>query len=145
MKLVIQRVSSAFVEVSGKVISRIDKGLVILLGIGADDNESRIEWLAKKVRDLRIFPDSNNKLNLSVQQVGGKVLLISQFTLYANCQRGRRPDFTAAAPPDLAEKLYLEFGNALEKNNITVQYGKFAAMMNVHLVNDGPLTIILEK
>ena len=145
MKLVLQRVSSAAVAVDGKEISRIGKGFLILLGVGNQDDGSALDWLAKKVKDLRIFPDENHKMNLSIQDVGGEILLVSQFTLYAKCERGRRPDFTSAGAPELAEKLYLEFGKALENMKIPVQYGEFGAMMEVSLCNDGPVTIILEK
>ena len=109
MKLVIQRVSSAAVEVEGKTISNIEKGLLILLGISCEDDDSQIDWLANKLVDLRIFEDKNGKMNLSLKDVGGEVLLVSQFTLYASCNKGRRPDFNTAARPEVAEELYLKF------------------------------------
>jgi D-tyrosyl-tRNA(Tyr) deacylase len=145
MKLVIQRVSSASVTVDEKIISKIGKGFLILIGVSQDDDGSQIEWFAKKVSELRIFPDDNDKMNLSIQDVGGEVLLVSQFTLYASCNKGRRPDFNAAAKPEIAEKLYLQFGNALEDKDLKVQYGIFGAMMKVNLCNDGPVTIVVER
>ena len=145
MKLVIQRVSSAKLEVDGKIVSEIDKGMLVLLGISNTDNSSQIEWLAKKLVDLRIFADENSKMNLSINDVQGEILLVPQFTLYANCKKGRRPDFNNAARPDIAEKLYLEFAEELKKNGIDPRLGIFGAHMNVSLTNDGPVTIILER
>ncbi|MDO9578168.1 MAG: D-aminoacyl-tRNA deacylase [Candidatus Cloacimonadales bacterium] len=145
MKLVIQRVSSASVSVGGKLISQIGKGFLILLGVSQNDDGSQIEWLTKKVSELRIFPDENGKMNLSVKEVGGEVLLVSQFTLYAGCRKGRRPDFNEAAPPDLAEELYMQFAVELQKIGVPTKLGVFAAHMDVKLVNDGPVTIILER
>ncbi|MCK4312301.1 MAG: D-tyrosyl-tRNA(Tyr) deacylase [Candidatus Cloacimonetes bacterium] len=145
MKLVIQRVSSAKLEVDGKIVSEINKGMLVLLGISNTDNGSQIEWLAKKLVDLRIFADENGKMNLSIKDVQGEILLVSQFTLYASCQKGRRPDFNNAARPDIAEKLYLEFAEELKKNGIDPRLGIFRAHMNISLTNDGPVTIILER
>ena len=145
MKLVIQRVSSASVLVDGKLVSEIAQGLLIFLGVSQQDDGSQIDWLAKKVSELRIFQDAEGKMNLSVQDMGGEVLLVSQFTLCADCRKGRRPDFTEAAKPDLAEKLYLDFAKKLAELNVSVKLGVFAAYMEVKLVNDGPVTIILEK
>ena len=145
MKLVIQRVSSAAVEVEGKTVSSIKKGLLVLLGISCEDNGSQIDWLANKLLDLRIFEDKNGKMNLSLKDVGGEVLLVSQFTLYASCNKGRRPDFNAAARPELAEELYLKFAKSLKDLGIKSELGIFGAHMNINLVNDGPVTIILEK
>lgn len=149
MKLVIQRVQKANVSVAGKIISEIEKGFMILLGVSKldkdQDNEKNIEWLAKKVSELRIFPDEHGLMNLSLTDVGGEVLLISQFTLYANCGKGRRPSFVEAAKPEMAEKLYLQFANALNLKGITTKMGLFGADMKVSLINDGPVTIILEK
>ncbi|MFC1898580.1 D-aminoacyl-tRNA deacylase [Candidatus Cloacimonadota bacterium] len=145
MKLVIQRVSSASVSVNGELISEIKKGYLILFGVSMEDDGSQIEWLAKKVSELRIFPDDNGKMNLSVKDVVGEVLLVSQFTLYASCKKGRRPDFNGAAKPDLAEKLYLQFAAELKKLGVPAKLGVFGAFMDVKLTNDGPVTIILEK
>lgn len=145
MKLVLQRVSKASVSVNGKVISEIGKGFLILLGVNIKDDGSQIEWLAKKISELRVFPDADDKMNLSIQDVGGEVLLVSQFTLYAGCKKGRRPDFNNAAKPEQAKYLYLKFGEALLQKSVPVKYGEFGAMMQVELCNDGPVTIILER
>jgi D-aminoacyl-tRNA deacylase len=145
MKLVIQRVSTASVSVESKLFSKIKKGYLILLGISIHDDGSQIKWLTKKVSELRIFPDENGKMNLSIKDIGGEVLLVSQFTLYAGCAKGRRPDFNEAAKPDIAEKLYLNFADELKKLGVHTKLGVFGAFMDVKLNNDGPVTIILEK
>jgi len=145
MKLVIQRVSTASVSVEGKLISEIEKGFLILFGVSVDDDSSQIEWLARKTSELRIFPDEKGKMNLSVKDVGGEVLLVSQFTLYASCNKGRRPDFNEAAKPEFAEKQYLQFADKLASFGIPVKRGNFGAYMDVKLTNDGPVTIILER
>ena len=145
MKLVIQRVKHATVAVESEVISSIGNGLLVLIGISVEDDGTEIEWLAKKTVELRIFEDEQNKMNLSLQDVEGEILLVSQFTLYGSCKKGRRPDFLNAAKPDKAEKLYLEFAEALKKNDIFPKLGKFGEHMNISLLNDGPVTMILEK
>ena len=145
MKLVIQRVKSAKVEVDNNLVSEIGKGLLILLGVSETDSGSEIEWLAKKVIELRIFEDEIQKMNLSVKDIGGEILLVSQFTLYADCRKGRRPDFNKAAKPEKAERLYKEFANELAQKGIRPKMGIFGAFMQVSLVNDGPVTIILER
>ena len=145
MKLVIQRVKSAKVEVNNNLVSEIGKGLLILLGVSETDSGSEIEWLAKKVIELRIFEDEIQKMNLSVKDIGGEILLVSQFTLYADCRKGRRPDFNKAAKPEKAERLYKEFANELAQKGIRPKMGIFGAFMQVSLVNDGPVTIILER
>ena len=145
MKLVIQRVKSAKVEVDDKIVSKIGKGLLILLGVSETDSGSEIEWLAKKVVELRIFEDEDKKMNLSLKDIEGEILLVSQFTLYADCRKGRRPDFNKAAKPEIAERLYEEFAFELEKNGIKPKVGIFGAFMQVSLINDGPVTIILER
>jgi len=145
MKLVIQRVDSAEVEVEGKLVSKIEKGFLILMGVAATDDGSEIEWLAKKTVGLRIFQDAENKMNLSLKDVNGEILLVSQFTLYANCKKGKRPSFIDAAQPDKAEKYYDIFAEELEKNGIKTKKGIFGAFMEVSLENNGPVTIILEK
>ena len=145
MKLVIQRVKHAKVEVDGKDISSIGKGLLILIGISKEDDGTQIEWLAKKAIELRIFEDDQDKMNLSLKDIGGEILLVSQFTLYGSCNKGRRPDFLNAAQPENAEKMYLDFAEAIKQNGIIPKLGKFGKHMDVTLLNDGPVTMILER
>ena len=145
MKVVIQRVKSASVTIDEKITATIENGMLILLGISVDDTEKSIAWLTKKIANLRIFEDENGKMNLSLKNVSGKILLVSQFTLYANAQRGNRPDFLQAAKPDKAIPLYEKFIENLKSYNIDVKTGTFGADMQVSLINDGPVTIILEK
>ncbi len=144
MKLVIQRVKKASVKIKNEIVAKIDSGLLVLLGISVTDDESNIEWLTNKLVNLRIFEDKNGKMNLSVKDIGGKILLVSQFTLYANAKRGNRPDFLNAAKPEKAIPIYEKFIENLSKK-IEVKTGKFGAYMQVELLNDGPVTIILEK
>ena len=145
MKLVIQRVDSAKVEVEGKLVSKIGKGFLILMGVSATDDGSEIEWLAQKTVGLRIFQDAENKMNLSIKDTNGEILLVSQFTLYANCKKGKRPSFIDAAQPEKAERFYNLYAEELEKNRIKTKKGIFGAFMKVSLKNDGPVTIILER
>ncbi len=145
MKLVIQRVESARVEVEGKLVSKIGKGFLILMGVSAKDDGSEIQWLVQKTVGLRIFQDAENKMNLSLRDVNGEILLVSQFTLYANCKKGKRPSLIDAAQPDKAEHFYNIFAKELEKNGIKTKKGIFGAFMKVSLKNDGPVTIILER
>ncbi len=145
MRLLVQRVSSAAVKIDGKPFSAIGKGLLILLGIGKDDTESDIPHMVKKLVELRIFEDEQGKMNLSLLDIRGEVLVVSQFTLFADCRRGRRPDFINAAPPQQAEMIYNKFIDELNKTPLKVQTGKFAAYMEVNLVNDGPVTILLDS
>lgn len=145
MKLVIQRVKQASVSVAGKLVAEIGTGYLILLGVSRYDTRDQLEWLARKTLDLRIFEDEAGKMNRSLPESGGEILLVSQFTLYADCRKGRRPGFDQAAPPDMAEKLYLEFAELLQQGGISVKTGIFGADMQVALVNDGPVTILLEK
>ena len=145
MRLVIQRVDSAKVEVEGKLVSKIRKGLLILIGVSASDDGSEIRWLVQKTVGLRIFQDEENKMNLSLKDVNGEILLVSQFTLYANCRKGKRPSFIDAALPEKAERFYNLFAEELEKNGIKIRKGIFGAFMKVSLKNDGPVTIILER
>ena len=145
MKLVIQRVKQASVAVNGREISRIGKGLLILIGISKDDDSSQIGWLAKKAVNLRIFEDEQDKMNLSLKDINGEILLVSQFTLYADCRKGRRPSFVAAEAPEKAEPLYRTFVKALIENGVPIQEGIFRKMMEVSLINDGPFTLILES
>ncbi|HNU53715.1 MAG TPA: D-aminoacyl-tRNA deacylase [Candidatus Syntrophosphaera sp.] len=144
MRVLIQRVLSARVEVEGKVCGEIGPGMLLFVGFGRDDTESLLPSAVKKIREMRLFSDANGKLNLSVEDTKGSLLAVSQFTLYANCSRGRRPDFTPAAPPDLAERLYDRFVEMLRETGIPVQTGIFAADMKVSLVNDGPVSFILD-
>ena len=144
MKLVVQRVSKASVTVEDEVIGKIEKGLVALLGIGENDTKENADFLVNKLINLRIFEDENDKMNLSVQDVGGKVLIISQFTLYGDASHGNRPSFITAAKPEMADNLYEYFCERCAEK-VPVQKGKFRAHMEVELINDGPVTIILEK
>jgi len=145
MKLVIQRVNFAKVNVNDKTVSAIEKGFLILFGVGRDDDGSEIDWLARKTIDLRIFSDEQGKMNLSLKDVNGEILLVSQFTLLADCRRGKRPDFNRAAEPKTAREYYHRFAAALEKFGIKPKTGIFGADMKILLENDGPVTIILEK
>jgi D-aminoacyl-tRNA deacylase len=145
VRLVIQRVSEASVTVDDQVVGQIGAGLCILVGIGKDDNPTKAAALADKVKNLRIFADELGKMNRSVAAIGGAILAISQFTLYADCRKGNRPSFTDAAPPAMAEKLYEVFAQQLRQAGITVATGQFQAHMRVALVNDGPVTLVLEN
>ena len=145
MKLVIQRVKQASVAVNGREISRIGKGLLILIGISKDDDSSQIGWLEKKAVNLRIFEDEQDKMNLSLKDINGEILLVSQFTLYGSCKKGRRPDFLNAAKPGKAERMYLDFAEAIRQNDIIPKLGKFDEHMDITLLNDGPVTMILER
>ena len=143
MKLVIQRVERASVSVDGKTVGAIGKGYLVLLGVGAEDTEAECERLAQKMINLRIFADENGKTNLSLKDVGGELLVISQFTLYADCRKGNRPNFLNAKEPNEAERLY-EYFCGLCSKEIHVEKGVFGAEMKVELLNDGPFTVILE-
>lgn len=145
MRLLVQRVLFAEVSIEGKTFSSIGKGLLVFIGISQTDTEAQIPRLVKKLVDLRIFEDENGKMNLSLLDTGGEVLVVSQFTLYADCSRGRRPDFIKAAPPQQAESLYDVFVAEFVKTGLQVRTGKFAAYMQVSLVNDGPVTIQLDS
>ena len=144
MRAVIQRVSQGSVSIDGDVVAEIDSGLVILLGVGPEDNMGVAEQLADKIATLRIFEDQDEKMNLSVQDVGGKAIVVSQFTLYADTTKGRRPSFIGAAKPELAEPLVTAFSKMLDERGVPTQTGIFGAHMNVSLVNDGPVTIAME-
>ena len=145
MKAVIQRVSEASVSVDDQCIGKISKGLLVLLGVEQGDEEHDVDWLSKKISQLRIFPDSDGKMNLSLLDVGGSALIISQFTLFGDCRKGRRPSFVAAANPDLAKRLYKNFCTSMRNLNIPVATGQFAADMNVELTNNGPVTLIIDS
>ncbi|RMF42673.1 MAG: D-tyrosyl-tRNA(Tyr) deacylase [Deltaproteobacteria bacterium] len=145
MRAVIQRVSEARVRVDGQVVGRIDAGLLVLLGVGREDTERDVDYLADKIAGLRIFEDEAGKMNLSVLDVGGAVLAVSQFTLYGDCRKGRRPGFSDAAPPEEADRLYRLFVEALEARGLSVATGIFQAHMQVELINDGPVTMLLSS
>ncbi|MDG2221342.1 MAG: D-aminoacyl-tRNA deacylase [Rubripirellula sp.] len=145
MRIVIQRVSSASVQVDHQTVGAIQHGLLALVGVGHGDSEFESRWLADKTAELRIFPDDKGKMNHSVQDVDGSVLVVSQFTLLGDCRKGRRPAFTAAAEPTLANKLYEQYAERLSELGLEVQRGIFAADMKVSLTNDGPVTLILER
>lgn len=145
MKLVVQRVKKAEVKVDGNIIGKIDKGFLVLIGIKVGDTKEQADYLVKKLCNLRVFSDENDKMNLSIKEVKGKLLIVSQFTLYGDCSQGNRPSFIEAARPEEANPLYEYFCNQCELNNIEVQKGIFGADMKVELINDGPVTIIIEK
>jgi D-tyrosyl-tRNA(Tyr) deacylase len=144
MRAVVQRVERATVRVDGDVVAHIGPGLLILVGVAHDDRQREADWLAEKLADLRIFEGENGKLDRSVRDVRGEVLVVSQFTLYADTRKGRRPSFTAAAEPRQAEQLYSYLANRFTQLGIPAQRGRFGAHMEVELVNDGPVTLILE-
>jgi D-tyrosyl-tRNA(Tyr) deacylase len=145
MRIVLQRVKEAQVEVNGSVVGKIGKGLLILVGVHADDTHTQADYLATKCVDLRIFNDAEEKMNRSLTDIEGEVLVVSQFTLYADCSRGRRPSFTTAAQPTKGNELYEYFLAAMRTRVPVVQTGIFGAHMEVSLINDGPVTIILEQ
>jgi D-tyrosyl-tRNA(Tyr) deacylase len=145
MKLVIQRVRRAAVRVAGEVVGQIECGLLVLAGVATDSTLADVQWLARKVALLRVFEDEQGKPNQAIGAVGGALLVVSQFTLYADCSGGNRPSYTAAAPPDQAEPLLNEFVRLLRELGCTVATGRFRAPMQVELENDGPVTIILES
>ena len=145
MKAVIQRVKSASVSVDDKIIGEIATGLLILIGVEQSDAQDDLNYLVKKTIGLRIFKDDNKNMNLSIKDIGGEALVVSQFTLCADTSRGRRPSFIKAANPEEADSMYQQFCEQLIMNNISVKTGKFGAMMDVSLVNDGPVTIILDS
>lgn len=145
MKAVIQRARDASVTIDGEVTGAIDQGLVVLLGVTHDDTMEDVKYLVNKIINLRIFEDEDEKMNLSLKDIGGSILSISQFTLYADTRKGRRPSFVNAAKPDLANELYEKFNEELRKENIHVETGEFGAMMDVRLTNAGPVTIIIDS
>lgn len=144
MRAVIQKVKHSSVTVDGEIVGKIGKGFMILLGVTHEDGDKEVKWLAKKIKDLRIFEDENEKMNLSLEDVKGEVLIISQFTLYGDCIKGRRPSFTQAAKPDIAKKLYEDFIQEFSNFGIHTEHGIFGADMKVELLNDGPVTMIID-
>jgi len=145
MRVVVQRVRQASVRVDENLVGKIDAGLVVLVGVTHSDTQEDAKYLAEKIVNLRIFEDDNDKLNLSVLDIGGKILSVSQFTLYGDCRKGRRPSFTEAAQPQIAEKLYNQFNLYLEQLGVNVEKGVFQAYMQVEIVNDGPVTMLLDS
>lgn len=145
MRAVVQRVERARVTVDGEPVGAIGRGLLALVGFAPDDAESDLEWMADKLAGLRIFADETGKMNLDIRDAGGSLLLVSQFTLYGDASRGRRPSFAGAAPPALARDLYLRFVDLCRSTGVRVETGEFAAMMDVELVNSGPVTVLLER
>lgn len=144
MRAVIQRVGKTVLSVDGRLISEIGCGLAVYLGVGAEDSEKNAETMAKKIAALRVFEDENGKMNLSVREAGGEILLISQFTLYGDCSRGNRPSFTQAARPEQAEPLYELTASLLREKGLSVKTGVFGADMKIDQYNDGPVTILYE-
>ena len=144
MRAVLTRVKSASVEIDGQIVGQIGQGFLILLGVGPDDNEEKCRYLCEKALGLRVFEDENGKMNKSLADVGGQVLVVSQFTLYGNCRKGRRPSFTDAAGPELGNQLYEKFLDCCAELGYPPQHGQFGADMQVASVNDGPVTLILD-
>jgi len=145
VRVVLQRVSRAAVRVDGQTVGAIGRGFVVLAGFAPADGEPALAWMADKIAGLRVFPDHDGRMNLSLAEVSGGVLVISQFTLYGDAARGRRPSFTDAAPPDVAEPLYERFIALLRERHLPVETGRFGAVMDVELVNEGPVTMVIDK
>jgi D-tyrosyl-tRNA(Tyr) deacylase len=145
MRAVVQRVKSAQVYVDGRLSGKIGNGLLVFVGVGKGDDENDVSYLVSKLPDLRIFEDTSGKFNLSLKELNGELLIVSQFTLYGDCKKGRRPSFTEAEEPTTAKSLYERLINRLREQGIPVQTGEFQAKMEVHLVNDGPVTLLLDS
>ena len=145
MRAVIQRVKKSSVSIDNEIIGEIGPGLLVLLGVAKGDDTGNAEYLADKITNLRIFEDENNKMNRSLLETGGEMLVVSQFTLLGDCRKGRRPSFVEAAGPDKANNLYEHFVNQVRRKGIQVKTGRFRAMMDVSLINDGPVTLIVES
>ena len=145
MRAIVQRVSKASVSVDNEIVGKIDKGLLVLLGIGKEDDDKDLDYMVDKVLGLRIFEDDDEKMNLSLLDIEGELLVISQFTLYGDVRKGRRPSFTASGDPDMAERLYLEFVEKCIEKGVKTEKGIFAADMDVSLTNQGPVTIMLDS
>jgi len=145
MRAVVQRVSSASVTVDWEIVGRIGRGFLVLLGVAQDDEQADVVYTAQKLIGLRVFEDDDGKMNRSLQEVGGAMLIVSQFTLYGDCRKGRRPSFIAAAPPEKADSLYRQVVAEVRGQGITVETGRFQAQMRVELVNDGPVTLLIDS
>lgn len=147
MRVVIQRVKSSFVTVDGEIVGKIGRGLNLLVGIAPTDTDTELDWMARKCLELRLFPERSggDRWEKSVLEIGGELLVVSQFTLYGDCRKGRRPSFSDSASPDIAETLYDRFVAKLKQSGLRVETGKFGAMMEVSIENDGPVTLVLEK
>ncbi|MBA1336817.1 MAG: D-aminoacyl-tRNA deacylase [Firmicutes bacterium] len=145
MRAVVQRVTTGRVVVDGKIVGQIGKGFVVLLGVGNNDGKEDVEYMAEKICNLRVFEDGEGKMNLSIKEVGGELLVVSQFTLYGDCRKGRRPGFTDAAPPQKADALYRDFVDYCISKGIKTETGVFQAHMEVELTNDGPVTLLLDS
>jgi D-tyrosyl-tRNA(Tyr) deacylase len=145
MRAVVQRVKRARVTVEGEVTGQIEAGLLVLLGVGPEDQQKDLEWMLRKVAGLRIFPDEQGKMNLDLVQAGGSLLVVSQFTLYGDCRKGRRPSFVGAAPPDMAEAMVDDFVARARQMGLHCQTGRFQAEMDVELLNHGPVTLLLDS
>ena len=145
MRVVLQRVKRCRVTVSGEISGEIGAGILTFLGVGPEDSNEDVRYLAEKTVHLRIFPDDSGKMNRSLLDIGGGMLIVSQFTLFGDCRKGRRPAFTGAAPPEKAENLYHAFIEEIEKFGVTTSTGRFGAMMDVDIVNDGPVTLLLDS
>ena len=145
MRAVLQRVHRAEVEVDGECIARIGKGILALVAVSLEDTAEDFQWMARKILELRIFDDGQGKLNLSIQDINGELLVVSQFTLFGDCRKGRRPSYSEAAPPAQAERMYGEFVETVRRILPSVRTGRFRAMMDVSLSNDGPVTLILDS
>lgn len=145
MRVVVQRSKEASVSVAGQTVGQIEQGLVLLVGIRHEDTLTDVKWMADKVVNLRIFEDAEGKMNLSLKDIGGQILSISQFTLYGDCRKGRRPNFMAAARPEHAEPLYDQFNACLREQGVVVETGEFGAMMDVQLTNWGPVTLVIDS
>jgi D-aminoacyl-tRNA deacylase len=145
MRAVVQRVTTASVDVDGKTVGKIDDGLMVLLGVASDDQQSDVDYIADKTMNLRVFQDEEGKMNRSLLEIGGAMLVVSQFTLYGDVRRGRRPSFADAAAPEMANRLYEDFVRRVGSQGVKVETGIFQAMMKVSLVNDGPVTILLDS
>jgi len=144
VRAVVQRVAGARVEVDGQIVGEIGRGLLVLLGVAKGDTEREAEWMAQKIAGLRLFEDADGKMNLGLEEVGGAVLMVSQFTLLGDCRKGRRPSFTEAAPPEEADRLYQLVVGKMRATGVRVETGVFQAHMQVHLTNDGPVTLLLD-
>jgi D-tyrosyl-tRNA(Tyr) deacylase len=145
MKAVIQRVQSAQVLVDGRLTGKIGKGLLVFIGVGKGDGEEDISYMVSKLPDLRIFEDASGKFNLSLKEINGEMLVVSQFTLYGDCKKGRRPSFTDAEEPSIAKNLYERLVHRLKEQGLPIETGEFQAKMEVHLINDGPVTLLLDS